>query len=175
MLLPDDHDAQHDRDSESGGCVQRVEERTVCEPPLFSGVGEVGAGETNRRVFVGVNPVSASHSHHSVLLETTLCPGTEQCTLAIYVETDPPSFSRFYSTAEVCLPIISVQRQCRCKLKPSSLGRKRIDNNVMRTADSIFTKLVEVGASTYAKDVSSGSSVNGSVCLLLPRKAYFPQ
>lgn len=60
--------------------------------------------------------------------------------------------------------MISSARQCRRRLKPSILGRKHIDNNVLKTAGSIFAKLVEVGASTYAKDVSSGSG--GHVCFL---------
>lgn len=107
--------------------------------------------------------MSVSHNRHSVSLETTLCPGAETM-YTCYVEAYTPSFSRFQSTADVCLPIISFQRQCRRRLNPSSLGRKHVDNNVLRTADSIFTKLVEVGASMYAKDVSSGSSGNAS-CL----------
>ena len=48
--------------------------------------------------------------------------------------------------------------------KPSSLGRKHIDDNMLKTAGSIFTKLVEVGASTHAKGVSLGSG--GYVCFL---------
>jgi len=58
LLLPDDHDAEHDGDTEGGGDLRRVQERTFCEPPLSSDSGQVGGGETSRRACFGVETVS---------------------------------------------------------------------------------------------------------------------
>ena len=151
LLLPDHHDAEHDRDTEGGGGVQCVEENTVCSPPLFPGLGENGAGETSRTVFVGVQSVSVSRNRHSVWLGTTLGAGAETICTCLH-----PSFPRSASNV-----LFAPQRCCRCRLDPSSLGRKQIDNNVLKKVEHIFAKLAEVGASTYAEDVSLGGGVMG--------------
>lgn len=72
LLLPDNHEVEHDSEIQSGGGLQCVQERTVFEPPLFSASGEVGAGETNCRVFA-LGPREWSRAGtQATLMELTL-------------------------------------------------------------------------------------------------------
>lgn len=54
---------------------------------------------------------------------------------------------------------MSSQQPSRLSAKPSNLGRKHIDDHLLKTAEPVLKKLDEVGASTYAKAVSSDTSV----------------